>query len=347
MEKNIPEQELVSIIRKLLKLVFFLLTIIVFLVADNIFNFSTFFVKRIKTKNIKKEIATKKEDLWEPSDESLLNSNSQKELILFGKDLIANTSTYFGPKGKIFSSSNGMNCQNCHLHAGTKPFGNNFGSVASIYPKFRERSGSVENIYKRINDCFERSLNGSPLDTNSREMHAMASYIQWLGEGVPKGEKAKGSGLKDIPYIDRAADEAKGELVYLNKCQSCHLDNGQGQLNKEGTAYQYPPLWGINSYNDAAGLFRISSFAKFVKYNMPLGVNHNNPQLTDEEAWDVAAFVNSQPRPHKNVPYDWPKKEKKPIDMPFGPYADLFTESQHKYGPFKPIVAYYEKMAKK
>jgi thiosulfate dehydrogenase len=66
-------------------------------------------------------------------------------------------------------------------------------------------------------------------------------------------------------------------------------------------------------------------------------VNHENTQLTDEEAWDVAAFVNSQPRPHMPVPQDWPDKSKKPIDHPFGPYADQFTEEQHKYGPFKPI----------
>ena len=99
-----------------------------------------------------------------------------------------------------------------------------------------------------------------------------------------------------------------------------------------------PALWDKKSYNDGAGLYRISNIAKYVKYNMPQGTTYLNPQLTDEEAWDVAAFINSQTRPHINVPKDWPDKAKKPVDHPFGPYADNFTEKQHKYGPYKPIA---------
>ncbi|HSB91906.1 MAG TPA: hypothetical protein VLC28_02260, partial [Flavitalea sp.] len=107
-----------------------------------------------------------------------------------------------------------------------------------------------------------------------------------------------------------------------------------------GDVYTNPPLWGANSFNNGAGLFRISNFAGFVKNNMPFGeASHNNPKLTDEEAWDVAAFVVSQPRPQKDVGSDWPKLETKPIDLPFGPYPDTFSEQQHKYGPFKPIAA--------
>ena len=40
----------------------------------------------------------------------------------------------------------------------------------------------------------------------------------------------------------------------------------------------------------------------------------------------------------KNVPKDWPDISKKPVDPPFGPYVDVFSEQQHKYGPFKPIA---------
>jgi thiosulfate dehydrogenase len=70
---------------------------------------------------------------------------------------------------------------------------------------------------------------------------------------------------------------------------------------------------------------------------MPFGATYQNPQLSDEEAWNVAAFVNSQPRPHKDQRKDYPDLTKKPIDLPFGPYADRFSIRQHKYGPFKPI----------
>jgi thiosulfate dehydrogenase len=75
-----------------------------------------------------------------------------------------------------------------------------------------------------------------------------------------------------------------------------------------------------------------------VKNNMPFGqASHGNPVLSLEEAWDLAAFVNSQQRPHISQEKDWPDISKKPVDFPFGPYADAFTETQHKYGPFQPI----------
>jgi thiosulfate dehydrogenase len=77
--------------------------------------------------------------------------------------------------------------------------------------------------------------------------------------------------------------------------------------------------------------------AGYVKDNMPFGVSHGNSQLTDEQAWDVAAFINAQPRPDKDLSKDWPQKNTKPVDYPFGPYADSFSAQQHKFGPFDPI----------
>ncbi len=275
---------------------------------------------------------------WIAPDPSGITDEKQKAEVEYGKELIMHTAKYFGPNGSVAKSTNGLNCQNCHLDAGTRIWGNNYGSVASLYPKMRARSGSVENIYKRVNDCFERSLNGKAIDTTEKEMQSIVAYINFLGSNVEKGKKAEGSGFKDLAFLDRAADPDKGSAVFKTKCQSCHQENGAGVWNADKTEFTFPALWGPDSYNDGAGLFRISNFAKYVKYNMPQGVNYENPQLTDEEAWDVAAFVNSQPRPHINVPKDWPDKAKKPIDHPFGPYADKFTEKEHKYGPFKPIA---------
>lgn len=275
---------------------------------------------------------------WKAPDVDTIKDAKLKAQVAYGKDLIAHTAKYLGPNGSVLKISNGMNCQNCHLQAGTVTFGNNYGSVASLYPKFRARSGSVENIYKRVNDCIERSLNGKALDTLGKEMQAIVAYINFLGSNVAKGKKAIGSGFKDLAWLDRAADPGKGLAVYTAKCQSCHQQNGEGTLTPDKTEYTYPTLWGNNSFNDGAGLYRISNFAKYIKYNMPQGTTYQSPQLTDEEAWDVAAFVISQKRPHINVPKDWPDISKKPVDHPFGPYADAFSEMQHKYGPFKPIV---------
>ena len=275
---------------------------------------------------------------WQAPDISALPDDEKGKLIRYGRELIVNTSLFFGPKGKIAAITNGMNCQNCHIDGGVKSFAGCFSAVASTYPRYRERSGRVESIAFRINDCMERSLNGKTIDSLGKEMKAMVAYLEWLGKDVPKNKKPKGAGLEDLSFMNRAADTAKGKQVYLLKCQSCHGGNGQGQLNHDSSFYLYPPLWGPNSFNVSAGLYRITRIASFVKNNMPFGLtSHNSPQLTDEEAWDVSAFVISQPRPEKYFSFDWPKKETKPVDYPFGPYTDGFSEKQHKYGPFIPI----------
>jgi thiosulfate dehydrogenase len=274
---------------------------------------------------------------WHSPDTSGIPLTAEGALIRYGRDLIANTSRYLGPRGKLGPVSNGMNCQNCHLEAGTKPWGNNYSAVFSTYPKFRARSGTIENIYRRVNDCLQRSLNGNMIDTGSREMRAIYAYMEWLGRGVPKNIKPEAAGIADLPYLERAADTARGRLIYHSTCQSCHGSSGGGLIRSDSCGYTYPPLWGPHSYTTGAGLYRISRFAGFVKNNMPFGSSYKTASLTNEEAWDVAAYVNAQVRPEKRFSGDWPDIAVKPPDYPFGPYADHFSENQHKYGPFKPL----------
>ncbi len=341
-----PQEEKIN---ELLKAVWMLTKLVIFLLLAMLFILVAWLYgdplkNEFSAQQIHKELADSitskvpEEIFWSSPDLNSIQDVALRAQIDYGKELIAHTSRYLGPKGLVMQATNGMNCQNCHLEAGTKIFGNNYSAVASTYPKFRPRSGAIEDIHKRVNDCLERSLNGKPLDTLSREMKAIKAYITFLGTKVKKGEKPNGAGLKDISYLNRAADPAKGKVVYTTKCVSCHMVDGQGQLSTEGHEYTYPPLWGIHSYNDGAGLYRISNFAKYIKYNMPVGTSHTNPILSDEEAWDVAAFVNSKDRPHLKTPNDWPDISKKPIDHPFGPYVDSFDEKQHKYGPFQPIL---------
>ena len=281
-------------------------------------------------------------EYWKPPDIAMVSEKEKVEELAYGRELIRSTAKYLGPGGSVMRVSNGMNCQNCHLEGGTKIFGNNYAAVASTYPKFRARSGKVETVEKRVNDCFERSLNGEPLDTTSREMKAIVSYIAWLGSNVNQGDRAEGAGLAKLETMDRAADPAKGLVLYEKLCETCHGRNGQGLRLPDGVGYQFPPLWGEHSYNQGAGLYRVSTFAQFIYANMPLGVTHDRPQLTEEEAWDISAYVNSLPRPSKDISQDWPDIRLKPFDHPFGPYADPFSETQHKYGPFQPIKEFYE-----
>ena len=276
---------------------------------------------------------------WRAPDDEEIPGGQEGDQIRYGRELIRNTSFYFGPKGFIAQISNGMNCQNCHLDAGTRLFANPFSAVNATYPRFRERSGKTETIEFRINDCFERSLDGKKPDNNGDEMKAMVAYIKWVGKNVPKGFKPKGSGIENLSYLNRAADTSNGKLIYQLKCSRCHGANGEGILSTDSVNFIYPPLWENGSYNVSAGMFTLSRLAGFIKNNMPYGeASISNPGLNNEQAWDVAAFVNSRPRHQKLFSNDWPDISKKPVDFPFGPYSDSFSEVQHKYGPFEPII---------
>lgn len=276
--------------------------------------------------------------VWSPPDSLDVPASPEGDLIRYGRDLVSHTAVYLGPHGSVMQITNGMNCQNCHLRGGTRPFGNNYAAVNSTYPKLRARSGTVESVEKRVNDCIERSLNGKKLDEQSREMKAFVSYIKWVGKNVEKNVIPKGAGIMEIKPLSRPADPVKGLLVYQKHCQSCHGKKGKGVREENSGEWKYPPLHGDSSYNMGAGLLRLSRFAGYVKANMPYGIDYKNPVLTDEESWDVAAYINSLPRPSRDLSKDWPDISKKPFDHPFGPFADSFDEKQHKYGPFEPII---------
>lgn len=272
-------------------------------------------------------------DEWAAPDVNTIPFDAEGEMIRYGRELITNTAVYLGPKGSVATLTNGNTCQSCHTYGGTQNFGNPFSAVASTYPRYRDRSGRMESIEFRINDCMQRSLNGKPLDSTSAEMQAMVAYIKWVGSGVPQGVRPNAAGTETLLYLARAADPEKGKGVFLAHCVRCHGADGQGLLSPDGGAYVYPPLWGNHSYNTGAGIHRLSLLAGLIKNNMPFGINWKAPELTTEEAWDVAAFIAAQPRPKKTFA-DWKDLSKKPVDYPFGPYADAFSEQQHKYGPF-------------
>lgn len=184
-------------------------------------------------------------------------------------------------------------------------------------------------------------MNGRKLPMDSAEMKAMLSYLKFLSTGIPVGAQIEGAGTLKLKLLDRAADPVAGKMVYASSCVACHGDKGQGlRRGKSGDTdgYQFPPLWGPDSYNTGAGMARITLAAGFIKGNMPSGVTHATAVLTDEQAFDVAAYVNSQPRPVKSrLEADFPARKNKPVDAAFAPYTPGFSAEQHKYGPWQPI----------
>lgn len=233
-----------------------------------------------------------------------------------------------------------MNCQSCHLEAGQRLFGGSFATTHGRYPEYRARENIILSLADRINYCIMRPHNGKSLPQDSREMRAMLMYIKWMGQDRPLNSRSFGDALQELPFLDRAADPVRGAAVYKKHCQTCHGENGQGQLDEQEVSFIYPPLWGPESYGVGSSMHRIRSAAAFIKANMPFGTTWEKPLLTDEEAFDVAAFVNDDrihPRPKVDVSKDYPDLLEKPLDYPFGPYIDHFSEEQHKFGPFYPI----------
>jgi len=81
---------------------------------------------------------------------------------------------------------------------------------------------------------------------------------------------------------------------------------------------------------------RLLTTAAFIRSNMPLGTSWNRPAITNEDAYDVAAYLSSRERPQMSgMENDYPNLEKKPVDSPYPPYADKFSQAQHQYGPFQ------------
>ena len=153
-----------------------------------------------------------------------------------------------------------------------------------------------------------------------------------------------------MPELKRAADPARCKAIYARACLACHNSDGSGLPRSSADpalGYLFPPLWGGDSFNDGAGMARLSTMANFVHFNMPHGTDYLDTRLTVEQAWDVSAYVLSQPRPQKaGLDKDFPDLLTKPVDTPYPPYADKFSQAQHKYGPFAPIRAAIEKLKK-
>ena len=244
-------------------------------------------------------------------------------------------------------TGNGLKCSSCHLNEGTQPFGLPLNGVSQRFPQYRGREDKIGTLAERVNGCFARSMNGKALDTAQYEMKAIISYIDWLDLNQAGTEAQKVKGLKPIELPNRAVDLAHGKEVYDRACALCHQGNGLGLKNQGAISYTNPPLWGPDAYNNGAGMNRVITAAQFIKNNMPFGINYENPILTDEEAYDVAGYINQQPRPQKsNLEKDFPNLVKKPVSTPYPPYLDPFPQSQHQMGPYPEIIAYYAKQYK-
>jgi thiosulfate dehydrogenase len=197
---------------------------------------------------------------------------------------------------------NGLNCSHCHLNSGTVPWAAPYVGLPAVYPQYSTRDTKQVSLADRINDCFERSMNGKALALNSTAMKSMLAYMASLPVKLPDGKNFEGRGLAPIDQ-SLTPNLVNGQKVYVAKCAACHGVQGQGI--KAGTSYAIPPLWGNDSFNDGAGMARTYTAAAFVKAKMPPGAA---TELSAQDAVDVAQFFTHQARPvYPGKAGDWAK----------------------------------------
>ena len=260
---------------------------------------------------------------WVKPDESTIPAGVQGDMIRYGREVLTNTYKTIGGGSNFMPpiSGNRISCSSCHLDAGTAAFASPWSVVALKYAPpgpYSSRSHDYRTMEVRVNDCMQRSMNGVPLPETSIEMQSIKAYWTWLATGmkVAKWQDVKGTGFLPVPDMTRPADPVRGAEVYKVKCEACHQANGDGIWDADAQKHVYPAVFGPNSFNDGAGIYRLRSGVGFIYGNMPFGhadatmatadIPDTSSLLSQEDAWDVLAYVISQDRPKwKNREQDW------------------------------------------
>ncbi|UZX14684.1 c-type cytochrome [Thermus sp. PS18] len=244
---------------------------------------------------------------------------SLDQTVALGKDIFMNTKDH--PLSKAYVG-NALSCTSCHLNGGTDPKGLTLVGTATAFPAYSPREKAVITLQNRIGDCFMRSLNGTLPPLGGPVLVALEAYIASLSQGMPLHMNPKSptgpNALKPLSVDWTRADAQRGKSLYQAKCAVCHGAEGQGQVG--------PPLWGPKSYNAGAGMANWKNLAAFVHGAMPLG----NPNLSPDEARDIAAYVDSQPRPTFRL------QEHLPPSGELGVYTSKVLDEVKEVQPVRP-----------
>jgi thiosulfate dehydrogenase len=221
---------------------------------------------------------------WQPPSTDSIPEGPLGQSIRDGMQIFYDTALY-APR---YTSAK-LSCASCHAEGGMQPYASPLVGVPALFPMYSKRAGHKISLNDRIEECFVRSENGSPIPYDSPEMKAITDYIEWLSTPEPENQPFSGRGLALLSGLQ--PDAKHGAIVYAEQCAGCHGQNG------EGDPPRFPPLWGPDSFNDGAGMNNVRKMASFVQHNMPqnrMGI------LSPQEAYDVAAYVHQQKRPHFN-----------------------------------------------
>ena len=225
---------------------------------------------------------------FRPPTEDDIPAGEFGDVIRRGRAIFTDT-----PRAAPAFVGNSLRCSSCHLDAGRMADSSPLWAAFVSYPAYRSKTKSVTTFQQRLQGCFEYSMNGRAPALGAPELVALESYSYWLASGAPLDPKIAGRGYPVLAQAPESPDFARGQKVYTERCALCHGADGAGQRTPEGYAV-FPALWGSDSFNWGAGMGRITNAAAFVKANMPLGLPGT---LSDQQAWDVALYMNSHERP--------------------------------------------------
>jgi len=243
------------------------------------------------------------EAAWSPKLEKDIPNDSLGASIRRGLYLLR-----FTPESLPRYATSSLRCTSCHQNDGLKATAAPLTGAHARFPKYMPRSGAVIALADRVNYCFTRSLAGNAIPVGSREMVDILAYLAFISVDVPVGAHIAGTdgliSMKDT----LVGDVARGEKLFTDKtCITCHGPEGKGNG-------PIPPLWGEKSYSTGASMAREERAASFIWHNMP----QTKPgSLQPQEAFDLAAFINSHPRPDApGKEGDWPLGGA-PKDVPY------------------------------
>lgn len=188
---------------------------------------------------------------------------------------------------------NDLRCTSCHLDEGRRVGSAPMWAAYVSYPAYRAKNGHVNTYAERLQGCFSYSMNGRAPPLGDPVLVALESYSYWMARGAPLDPNIAGRGYPKPPKRALPPDRARGAAAYQQKCALCHGDGGEGRSANDGSP-GFPALWGEDSYNWGAGMVNVTNAAAFIKSNMPFS---QGGTLTDQEAWDVALFIDSHERP--------------------------------------------------
>lgn len=263
-----------------------------FAIASSVFDFGL--IRDRGSDADDRALGTSPQAAFRPPQDSAIPQGPAGEAVKRGQAIFMNTGSNAAP-----FVGNSLSCSNCHLDGGRKADSAPMWAAWVAYPMYRSKNKQINTMEDRIKGCFTYSMNaqgsqsGGPPPAGHDVYKDLQTYMHWLATGAPTGVKMPGAGYPDLKKTSLGYDPERGRDVYAAKCAVCHGSDGQGQEDINGRVV-FPPLWGPKSYNWGAGMARVNTAAGFIMANMPLGQGNS---LSDQQAWDAAAFIDSRERP--------------------------------------------------